>query len=93
MAGTTDTRRERVQLRLDELTKRAFERAAAYERKTVTQFVLEHASTAAERVIAEHERVRLAPADWDAFFDALVKPPAPNKRLREVVRWYRGLAR
>jgi uncharacterized protein (DUF1778 family) len=93
MRHSPERKCERVQLRLDSETKRRLERAAAYEEKSVTEFVLAHASAAAERIIEEHRTVTLSPADWDAFYDALVHPPAPNKRLRAAVRWYRELRR
>jgi uncharacterized protein (DUF1778 family) len=44
---------------------------------------------AAERVIEEHERVVLAPADWEVFFEALVNPAEPNERLKTAYRRYR----
>ncbi len=93
MRHVTEARRDRVQLRLDANTKRKLERAAAYEQKTVTQFVLACASSEAERVIEQHERVTLSVADWDAFYEALIKPPKPNKALRDAIGWYRGLSR
>lgn len=92
MPGTNEIKRDRVQLRLDAGTKRALERAAAYERKTVTEFVLASARIAAERVIDEHEKITLPPADWERFHDALLNPPEPNAALQDAVRWFRELA-
>jgi uncharacterized protein (DUF1778 family) len=89
MPQTAELKRDRMQLRLDAKTKRKLERAAAYEQKTITEFVLSHASLAAERVIEEHESVVLSPADWEVFFEALVNPPEPNERLKAAYRRYR----
>jgi uncharacterized protein (DUF1778 family) len=64
------------------------ERAAAYEQKTLTEFLLASARSAAERVINDHEKVVLPPADWQRFHEALLNPPKPNDRLREAARWF-----
>jgi uncharacterized protein (DUF1778 family) len=78
-----------MHLRVDAKTKRKLERAAAYEEKTVSDFVLSNALTAAERVIESHEKITLSDRDWDAFYNALLKPPSPSQRLREAARRYR----
>jgi uncharacterized protein (DUF1778 family) len=90
MAQSSAQRRDRLHLRLDARTKRVLQRAAAYQEKSVTDFVLSSAAAAAEQVIERHEQVTLAPADWDVFFAALVKPPAPNKALRKAVERFRA---
>ncbi|MDE0240760.1 MAG: DUF1778 domain-containing protein [bacterium] len=89
MAEATETKRERVHLRLDTKSKRKLERAAAYEETTVSRFVLHNAVTAAERVIEAHERNVLPATDWNAFHDALLNPPEPNAVLRRAARRYR----
>ncbi len=48
-----------MHLRLDAITKRKLERAAAFEETSVTDFVLANAVAAAERVIDTHEKVTL----------------------------------
>ena len=84
-------KRDRMHLRLDEKTKRKLSRAARYEDVSVSEFVLSNALAAADRVLETHETTKLAPADWDAFYEALVRPPRPNKKLTEAVRWYKSL--
>ena len=90
MPRANELKRDRMHLRLDANVKRKLERAAAYERKSVTDFVLANAVAAAERVIEAHERITLSDADWDAFYNALINPPEPNKKLKEAVRRYRA---
>jgi len=89
MAQTTDVKRDRMHLRLDAKAKRKLERAAAYEDTSVSDFVLANALAAAERVIDARERITLSAADWETFFNALINPPKPNKKLKEAVRRYR----
>jgi uncharacterized protein (DUF1778 family) len=93
MSHTADIKRERMHLRLDQTTKRKLERAAAYEKTTVSEFVLANAVDAAKRVIERNEATALSPRDWGAFHDALLDPPEPNRHLREAVRRYRSSAR
>ena len=91
MAGTAQIRRERMYLRLDARSKRKLERAAAYEETTVSRFVLNNAVAAAERVIERREQVVLPATDWDAFYEALLHPPAPNPALKRAAQRYRKL--
>ena len=74
-------RHERLGFRVDEETKSMIERAAHLERRRLTDFCLTALTEAARRAIAEHETLALSPRDRDAFFDALVNPPAPSERL------------
>jgi uncharacterized protein (DUF1778 family) len=89
MPRSTTIKRDRMHLRLDAKTKRKLERAAAYEQTTVTKFVMTNAMAAAERIIDAHEKVTLSPADWDVFYNALLDPPEPNRKLKAAARRYR----
>ena len=93
MAEVTDSKRARVHLRVDARSKRTLERATAYEETTVSRFVLRNAVAAAERVIEARERIVLPSTDWDAFHDALLRPPEPNAALRRAARRYRERVR
>lgn len=83
---TTAGKNLRVNLRIDAEGKRKLERAASYAGSTLSDFVLSNALAAANRTIQEHESVALSKADWDAFFDALVKPPKPSRRLERALK-------
>jgi uncharacterized protein (DUF1778 family) len=89
MAPSTPLKRGRMHLRLDDRTKRKLERAAAYQETSVTDFVLDNAVAAADRVIDAREVVTLSAKDWDIFYAALLDPPAPNKKLKDAARRYR----
>jgi uncharacterized protein (DUF1778 family) len=52
----------------------------------VTEFVMNNALAAAERVIEEREKITLAPADWDLFYEALTNPPELNRKLKAAAR-------
>lgn len=86
-------RSARVHLRVDVRSKCTLERAAAYEDTTLSRFVVRNAVAAAKRMIEAHERIVLPATDWDAFHDALLRPPAPNTALRRVACRYRRRVR
>ena len=81
-AEAQETKRERLQFRLDRRAKRMLERAAALSNMTVSGFVVSSALSEASRVIAERERLILSERDWEIFAKALANPPAPTAALR-----------
>lgn len=93
MAEAAEPKHARVHLRVDVRSKRALDRAAAYEETNVSRFVLRHAVAAAEWVIEAREQNILSATDWDAFHVALLNLPAPNAALRRASRRYRECAR
>ena len=93
MPRTAQIKEDRLQVRLDAVSKGVLQRAASYRRKTVSQFVLATALEEAEKVIREHEVVSLSSADWTIFFDALTHPPPPNAALRKAFAKYQKAMR
>lgn len=81
MSVATDSKQERINLRLKQSAKRALERAASFEGKSVSSFILTSALAHAEKTIHEHEVMSLNRQDSEAFFNALSKPPRFNKKL------------
>jgi uncharacterized protein (DUF1778 family) len=82
-------RAERLGFRVDEPTKALIERAARLERRKVTDYCVTALTDAARRTLAEHDAIVLTDRDRAIFFDALLNPPAPNKRLRKAFREHR----
>ena len=80
------TRGERLGFRVDAKTKKLVERAAALERRSLTDFCLTALTEATQAAIAQHETIVLSERDREVFFDALVHPPKPNARLRRAFR-------
>ena len=87
---TVRQRSERVEARVTPEQKRLLERAAALEGRSLTDFVLSSAQTAAAETISRHELLKLTPDDQDVFVAALLKPPAPNKALRAAAARFRA---
>jgi len=80
MAGSAASN-ERINLRLKQGAKMLIERAATFEGKTVSSFILSSALASAEKTLQEHESIRLNEEDAERFFYALAKPVKFNKRL------------
>ncbi|MDX2224160.1 MAG: DUF1778 domain-containing protein [Rhodospirillaceae bacterium] len=89
MSVPSQLKAERLQVRLDGRAKRLLQRAADYQRESVSQFVLRTALRHAEKVIDANEAVSLGERDWRVFFDALVDPPTPNAALRRAFKRYK----
>jgi uncharacterized protein (DUF1778 family) len=60
-------------------------RAAAASGKSLTEFVLESAAIAAERVLADRSHFTLEPDAWRAFQEALERPAVLKPRLRVLL--------
>ena len=87
---TVRQRSERVEARVTPEQKRLLERAAAIEGRSLTDFVLSSAQTAAAEAISRHELLKLTPDDQDVFVAALLKPPAPNQALHAATARFRA---
>jgi uncharacterized protein (DUF1778 family) len=83
---TIVTKNERINIRLQHDAKRKIERAASFEGKKVSQFILASALEQAERAIHEHETLTLNAQDSAAFFDALDKPVRFNDALIKALK-------
>jgi uncharacterized protein (DUF1778 family) len=78
----------RIEARVSTKQKRLFERAAAIEGVTLTDFAISSMQRAAIEAIQEHARLELSERNQRAFVAALMNPPAPNKALSEAAKAY-----
>jgi len=77
---------ERLEARVTSEQKELIERAADLEGRTLTDFLVVSAATAAKKVIQEHEILMLTAQSRSVFLAALQSPPEPNAKLRELAR-------
>jgi uncharacterized protein (DUF1778 family) len=89
MSETASTNSARLNLRLNPAAKRRLERAAAFEGKTVSSFIVSSALATAERMIREHETMMLSRRDAEAFLDAILDPPKPSAKPRNAIEEHR----
>ena len=82
-------RASRLEARITAEQKALIERAAAYEGRTVSDFVVHTVQQAARLVVQEHEILKLNESQSRAFVEKLLKRPKPNKALQRAAEDYR----
>jgi uncharacterized protein (DUF1778 family) len=84
MSKPANTRSERVTLRMTPEAKRSLQEAAAVSNKSLSEFLLDTALSAAEEFLPDRRVFYLDQERWDAFMAALGAPPKDNPRLRKL---------
>ena len=86
MPITTETRSERIDVRATPSMKRLLQEAAQTANKSVSEFLLESALTAAAEALADRRLFVLDKDQWNAFVAALDAPPQSRPRLERLLR-------
>lgn len=81
----TETRSEKLDLRLTASAKRALQIAAVAANRSVSEFVLESALARAEETLPDRRRFGLTAEQWEAFQAALAAPPRRAPRLAKLL--------
>lgn len=84
--ATSETRNEKLDLRLTPSAKRALQIAASTARRSVSEFVLESALARAEETLPDRQRFGLDDEQWAAFQAALNAPPRPVPRMVKLLQ-------
>ena len=84
------TKTYRFDARLQEDQKLLIQRAADLEGRTLTDFVLHSAQTAAERTLQQRAMLILSARETETFVTAILNPPRPGPALRKAVQQYRN---
>lgn len=82
---TRITRTEKLDLRLTPAAKRTLAAAAAAERRSISDFVLDSALGRAEETLADRRSFALDAETWEKFQAALDAPPRDLPRLRRLI--------
>jgi len=85
------SRSYRFDARLNENQKLLIQKAADLEGRSLTDFVLNSAESAATRTIQERTMTVLNARDSEAFVQLLLNSPAPGHVLRKAVKRYKKL--
>ena len=83
------TKTARLEARITTEQKTLIERAAAYQGRSVSDFLVDTVQEAALAVIEQHEVLRLNRAQSAALVEMLLEPAAPNDALRQAADEYR----
>ena len=86
MAVLTETRNEKLDLRLTPSAKRALQVAAQVSGRSVSDFVLESALARADETLPDRRRFGLDAARWEEFQKALDAHAKPAPRLSKMLR-------
>jgi uncharacterized protein (DUF1778 family) len=81
-------RQARIEARITPRQKRLFERAAAMEGVTLTDFAISSMQRAATRALQEHTIIELSERSQRALVESLMNPPQPNAALRAAAKAY-----
>jgi uncharacterized protein (DUF1778 family) len=79
-------RREQLNIRASATQRETIDRAAKIRGRTRTDFILDAAMRDAEEVLLDQRVFRLSADQFDRFCELLDHPPAPNAKLRELMR-------
>lgn len=85
MPEITETRSERVDVRMTPTAKQTLQRAAAASNKTLTEFLLDTGLNAALDTLADRRVFQLDEKAWDSFLRMLDAPPKDNPGLRALL--------
>ena len=77
---------ERLQLRIDDVSKRHLEEAASAAHLSLTSFVLQAAAHRADEVLAERALIPLGAQAATGFIAALNAPPIANATLMKALQ-------
>ena len=77
---------ERINLRLKSSAKSLIERAAGFEGKTVSHFIITSALEQAEKTVQKHETMTLKAKYSMKFFEALAAPVSFNRKLAAALK-------
>ena len=86
---SSETKSARLEARTSRAQKELFEKAAALEGRSLTDFVIASVRDAANRVIQEHEACRLGVRDREVFVTALLSNAAPGTKLKAAAERYK----
>jgi uncharacterized protein (DUF1778 family) len=84
MAGLP-TRTEKLDLRITVAAKQALTAAAAADRRSVSEFVLDSALARAQEMLAQRRHFGLDAPKWQAFLQALDAEPRPLPRAKALL--------
>lgn len=81
IASRAKRKDDRLELRLDPAQRRLLDEAAAARAMSTSAFVLSHATTAAQEVLADRVSFVLPDERWDSFTALLEREPRSLPRL------------
>lgn len=85
MDERTETRSERVDLRMTPAAKRTLQQAATASNKSLSEFLIDNGMKAAFDTLADRTTFELDKKRWDAFMTEITTSPRDNPGLRKLL--------
>ncbi len=85
------TKAYRFDARMNEEQKMLIQRAADFEGRTMTEFVIRSAQEAAKRTLQDRSMLVLNVRATETFVDAILNPAEPGPVLRAAARKYKSI--
>ncbi|PSB00864.1 DUF1778 domain-containing protein [Merismopedia glauca] len=79
-------RSERIDIRISPSAKQLLQDAAEVQHKTLSEFVLHSAISAAEQALCDRQQLRLSAEQWTALMEALDAPPRRHPRMERLLQ-------
>ena len=89
--STSDTATARLEARIPQSLHALLRRAAEMEGRTITDFVIQAVSQAAQNTIERSTVIHLSLADQDTFASAILNPPPPAPAMARAFERRRKL--
>jgi len=84
MTTKSQSRDERIDIRVNSESKSLFLKAAELSGQNLSAFIVESVRQRAVRILEDYDKIRLNNSARDIFLDALAKPAAPGDALRRA---------
>lgn len=75
----------RINARVSDAQEAILRRGASHRGQTLTEFVVESACSVAAIELGEEKEIRLPPAQWQAFLEALDRPTKLSPELHKLL--------
>jgi uncharacterized protein (DUF1778 family) len=83
------TAKDRIDLRISKNQKEILKYASELRGfKNLSEFIVSCANTEAKKIISEDNNILQTFEDKKIFIDAILNPPAPNRRLKDAMKNY-----
>jgi len=87
------TGRTRIVVRVPDHMRETLEQAATLMGLTVNQFIVQSSYQKAQRLLERESVIKLSRKDWLKIRDLVARPPKPNKKMREAMKFARRAVR
>ena len=80
------TKTNRIDIRLTDSDKSLIEKAASFNRQSISSYIISVIVKQAQIDIEQNERITLSGKDWDLIMQLLENPGEPNEALVDLLK-------